>query len=652
MRKAPSFLPFLFAAILLPGAAAKTRPFGVKDFLGLPILASPSLSPDGSRAAYLEVRRDLKKDTYHRRLHLVDLSTGKDRLLTRDGHDDWGAFWSRDGKVLYFFSNRGGKTALYANRFDGADPRKVAGPRKGGIASPAFSPDGKLLAFLAPPKGKKGWGKDPQVRTTLEDRSTWPQLWVLDLSTGKEKPLTNGKVFVYDFDWAPDGKRLAFTADPKGSSGVTEDHFLALVDLSGKVEILSDLPAHHANPRFSPDGKRLSFTRDRHVKWGHYVNVQDLFVLNLRTRRFNQLTASAPFDLESGRGWTAWSPDGRWIRFLAGRKARIRLYEIPASGGKARVIGEVPGSILQVSLDDSGKRAVFTASDFSHPSDLFVSSLAEWAPKRLTKVRETVAPFGFHDPIPLSWKSPDGLAVEGFLFLPPGLTEGKKAPMVVEIHGGPAACWLNAFTYRYLWHVFASNGWATLIPNVRGSTTYGEKFLRANLADFGGGDFQDMMSGVEAALATGSIDKDRLAISGYSYGGFMVNMTVTKTAVFKAAVGIAGGFNFLSCFCQGNPVLPEVYYDPLGSPAKMNKTFQDSPIANVFKVRTPLLLMHGTADQAVNHMQSIEYFNALQELGKPSKLVLYPGEGHGINKPSHMVHYMTTEIDWIRKWIE
>ncbi len=652
MRKALFLSPILLAAILPAGAPARTRPFRVKDFLRLPILASPALSPGGTRLVYLEVRRDLEKDTYHRILHLVDLATARDTRLTRNGHDDWGAFWSRDGKILYFFSNRGGKTALYANHFDGTDPRKVAGPRKGGIASPAFSPGGKYLAFLAPPKGKKGYGKDPQVRTTLEDPSTWPQLWILDTTTGKERPLTKGNFFVYDFDWAPDGKKLAFTADPKGSSGVTEDHFLALVDLSGKVEILSDLPAHHGNPRFSPDGKRLSFTRDRHVKWGHYVNVQDLFVLDLESRRFNQLTAGAPFDLESGRGWTAWSPGGRWIWFLAGRKARIRLYRIPSSGGKARVAGEVPGSILQVSLDSAGKRAAFTASDFTHPSDVFVSSLEKWAPRRLTKAREAAAPFGFHAPFPLAWKAPDGLSVEGFLFLPPGLAEGKKVPMVVEIHGGPAACWLNAFSYRYLWHVFASKGWATLLPNVRGSTTYGEKFLRANLSDFGGGDFKDMMSGVEAALATGSIDKDRLAISGYSYGGFMVNMAVTKTAVFKAAVGIAGGFNFLSCFCQGNPVLPEVYYDPLGSPAKMRKAFEDSPIARVFDVRTPLLLMHGTADQAVNHWQSIEYFNALQELGKPSKLVLYPGEGHGINKPSHMVHYMTTEIDWIQKWIK
>jgi len=651
MRKA-LLLPLLGAVLSLCGTAAPARPFKVKDFLRLPILASPALSPSGDRAVYLEVRRDLKKNTYHRRLHLVWTATGKDVLLTRNGHDDWGAFWSGDGSTLYFFSNRGGKTALYANHFDGTDPAKVAGPRKGGISSPRFSPDERYLAFLAPPKGVKGYGKDPQVRTTLEDRSTWPQLWILDRKTGKEKNLTGGKVYVYDFDWAPDGKKLAFTADPKGSSGVTEDHYLALVDLSGKVEILSDLPAHHANPRFSPDGKRLSFTRDRHVKWGHYVNVQDLFVLDLETRRFHQLTATAPFDLESGRGWTAWSPDGRWIWFLAGRKAKVRLYKIPAAGGKARIAGETAGSILQVSLDAAARTALFTSSDFSHPSDLFLSPLGKWAPRRLTKAREAAAPFGLQDPVHLAWKSPDGLEVEGFLFLPPNLPEGKKVPMVVEIHGGPAACWLRAFSYRYLWHVFASKGWATLIPNVRGSTTYGEKFLRANLADFGGGDFKDMLSGVEAALATGSIDKDKLAISGYSYGGFMVNMTVTKTAVFRAAVAIAGGFNFLSCFCQTNPVLPEVYYDPLGSPAKMKKAFQDSPIASVWKVRTPLLLMHGTADQAVHYMQSVEYFHALQELGKESKLVLYPGEGHGINKPSHMVHYMTTEIDWIEKWIK
>ena len=653
-------LPALLLALLAAATTGRPLPaqekeqeggFTVEKFLAIPMTGRLALSPQGDRIAFYRVERDLEKDTYNRILFLARPEQKRVTRLTGKGHSDWNPFWSKDGSTLYFFSNRGGKTALYANRFDGTDPRRIVGPRKEGLGKPTFSPDGRRLAFLAPPAKAKGFGRDPEVRTTLEDRSRWPQLWIKEIDSGRERQLTDGSTHVYDFDWSPDATRLAFTADRRGSSAVTEDHYLAMIDLKGKVKVLADQAAQHSRPCFSPTGDRLAFLRDRRIERGYYVNVTDLFVMDLDTGKVLQLTADAPYDLGGG-GWTRWHPDGESLWFLAARRAQRRLYRIPAVGGKARQVSKGKASVVTIDLDEKCTKAAFTMSDFAHPADLFTTSLKEWQPRRWTKVRDSVAAYGLTGPSTMIWSSPDGIEVEGFLFLPPAMPKGAKVPLVVEIHGGPAGCWYNMFSHRYLWHLFAARGWATFLPNIRGSISYGEEFLRGNLNDFGGNDFKDVVAGVETVLDLGSIDKEKLAISGYSYGGFMVNMAITKTDMFKAAVSIAGGFNFLSCFAQTNPVLPEVYYNPLGSPKNLVKAFGDSPVASIHRVETPLLLMHGKRDEAVHYMQSLEFYNMLKLLEKPAKLILYPGEGHGINRPSHMVHYMKAEIDWLTRHLE
>ncbi len=253
MKYSRSALVFFLPLCLADSGLSQGKKLGVEDFLKIPILSSPRFSPDGKRIVYQRIRRDLKKNVYKRTIHLVLLEEKKDIRLTGGNWNDWGAFFSRDGKKLYFLSDRGGKVALYSNLFDGSDPKAVF-RRKGGFSNLKFSPDRKYAAFLAGPKGKRSRGRDPEVWRDLEDKSRWPRLWIRDMKTGKERMLTRDDVYVYDFDWSPDGKRIAFTADPKGSSEVTEDHFLGLVDLEGNVEMLSDLPAHHAMPKFSPDG--------------------------------------------------------------------------------------------------------------------------------------------------------------------------------------------------------------------------------------------------------------------------------------------------------------------------------------------------------------------------------------------------------------
>ena len=229
------------AGLLLPAAAAGD-PFTVKDFVTLPMVGGEALSPDGNRLAYHRTVRDLKKDTYLRQVYLADLETGRILQLTREPGNSWGPMWTPDGKGLAFYSTRSGKPALWLTRLDGADPEKICDAP---VSAAKFSPDGKKIAFLAPPKKTKksqGFGKDPEVWTWVEDRAKWPQLWILDLATKKRTQLTGGKNYVYDFAWRPDGKALAYTFDPLGSEGVSEDHHLGLIDLEGKTRLLEAEP--------------------------------------------------------------------------------------------------------------------------------------------------------------------------------------------------------------------------------------------------------------------------------------------------------------------------------------------------------------------------------------------------------------------------
>jgi dipeptidyl aminopeptidase/acylaminoacyl peptidase len=648
-------------ALLLAGLAARAQErFSVKDYLSLPRVSQGAISPDAKRLAWTRTVRDLKADKFLRQVHLADLSTGESRPLTREPGNAWGPIWVPGGEGLAFYSTRGRKTELWLNRLDGADPeRLVASPVSGAL----FSPDGSRIAFLAPPKTdpkRPGFGKDPEIRTSIEDPTEWPQLWVYERANGKRRQLTDGSAYVYDFDWHPDGRRLAFTFDPRGSEDLTEDHSLGLIDLEGKVVVLGEGPVKHVGPSFSPDGRRLAYYRDRSERFDVYLTVKDIWVRDLegegRPLNLTREWGGTPSGrLASGAdGPLHWSPDGTHLWFVGAERANLNAYRVRADGrGKVEAVTRVDGEIGDLSFDRAFSTMAFGWTDFARPGDLFVTPAGTEAfrPRQITHVRDEVAKHGLRMPERLVWKSADGTEVEGFLFLPRGRTEGTPVPVIFDAHGGPASRWGNAFSYRYMWHVLADHGFGSLLVNPRGSTGYGEAFQQGNFQGFGQGDFQDLMAGVDRLIADGVTAEDRIGMTGYSYGGYLTNLAISHTTRFKAAVSIAGGFNFVSAMAQSNSILPRAYYRPLESLEAMQRLFAHSPVARVMRITTPTLIVHGKDDTAVHPMQGVEMFNCLQLLGVPSKLILYPGEGHGINRPSHHRHYLEQSIDWFQQYL-
>lgn len=658
----PALLVAALIALFALSAPAQER-FTIDDFVTLPMVGNGKLSPDGQKIAWHRITRDLKKNTYLRQIWLADLKSGETRQLTREPGQSWGPMWAPRGKGLVFFSTRGGKLGLFLSRLDGTDPEQLM---KSPVSHPIFSPDGRKIAFLAAPKKdpkRPGFGKDPEVWTAIEDVTKWPQLWVYDRKTKKRKQLSDGTTYVYDFDWHPDGTRLAYTFDPKGSEGLSEDHHLGVIDLDGKSETIANGPVKYTAPRWSPDGSRLAYWRDRAEPLDVYLTVNDLWVADpdKQTAPTN-LTSDFPGS-PSGRFSSGadepprWSPDGKWIWFVGAERSNLNIYRVASAGsGKVEAVTNVKGEISRLSFDRAFRYVAFSWTDFTSPADLFVTETkpqtnGSFAPRQITHARKLVEKYGLKMPERLTWKSPDGTEVEGFLFLPRGATDGKPAPVMFDAHGGPAFRWGNAFSYRYMWHVFADHGIGSLIFNPRGSTAYGEKFLRGNFMGFGQGDFQDLMAAVDLLIKRGVTAPDRIGMTGYSYGGFMTNMVVSHTERFKAAVSIAGGFNFASGMGQSNSILPRAYYQPMESEENMRRMLEHSPVMRAMKVKTPTLILHGKADTAVHHMQAVEMFTSLQLAGCPSKLVLYPGEGHGINTPKHMRHYLETSVRWIQKYL-
>ncbi len=649
----------VLAVFLLPGICLGQKRFTVEDFVSLPLVAHGVLSPGGKKLAFQRMRRDLKKDAILNQVFLADLEKDKVIQITRAPGNSWAPMWTPDGKGLVFYSTRSGKPELWVTYLDGAEARKLC-PYP--VSSAKFSPDGKKLAFLAPPKKNpkvKGFGKDPEIRTWIEDKTKWPQLWVLDLESKKRTQLTNGESYIYQFDWRPDSKALAFTFDTKGSEGLSEDHHLGIIDLNGRVKVIGKGNFKYSYPKWSPDGSLLAVFRDRTEEFDVYLNVKDIFVLDPGSGRIiRNLTKSWHGNptgmLSSPREEMHFSPDGKWIYFSGAEKATLNLYrvKVDGSGGVEPVTG-VGGEIRSFSFDREFNKVSFLWSDFAHPGDIFVMDLdsGEFKPKKITSIREMVKPYGFRSPKRITWKSFDGLEIEGFLFLPRDFEKKKPLPVIFHAHGGPAFRWGNSYSYRYMYHVWTSCGFGMLIFNPRGSTGYGQEFQRGNYKGLGQGDFKDLMAGVDYLIEKGITSPERIGMTGYSYGGYLTNLAISHTTRFKAAVSIAGAFNFPSAMAQTNSILPRAYYRPLESEENMLLMFRHSPVARAMKIKTPTLLIHGKKDTAVHYMQAVEMFTCLKLVGTPSKLILYPGEGHGINRPSHMKHYLEQSLAWFRKYL-
>lgn len=643
--------------------AADAPEFTLEEFLAVPVLLAPSVSPDGRLVAWRQTHRVLADDKSETRLYLGDVKSGKVRQLSFTDAGTGGVAWRPDGS-LSFQRQDGDATQVWINPLDGSEPRPVTAV-EGGVSAYWWSPDGQYLIVLADPapaaedttlteeeKDRQDW----QVYDRIEHPDEYQQLWLVaatDVDPDFEaRQLTFAPMHPYEAAWSPEGKTLAVTYNARFSSLIDEEQQIGLLDVAtGEMKTITGPERHSSLASFSPDGSQLTYFTDRDEEYRAYLNLKDVVVRDLASGKVRVLTGDVDYTL-GGSGSTPgaapqWGPKGRYVYVSGAHGTDLDLYRIDVREGGVKQMTDLEGSLFGLSV--GGDRYAYLETALDKPGTLFVGKLGSRA-HAMTSVNDAVAAYDLVAPRKLTLPGYDGVMVDGFLFLPPGASETDKLPAVIEMHGGPYYRYGNAWTTRYPWQVLARNGFAVFILNPRGGTGYGAEFQRGVYRNFGTNDFKDIMAAVDALVERGTVDPDRLGFTGYSYGGLMTDVVVSRTDRFKAAVSIAGIWNFTSAMGQNNS---QLFIDSYDHPwnKDLQLMWEHSPASRAGQIVTPTLVMHGLADEPVDPRQSIEMFHYLQLNGVDSQLVLYPDEGHGINRPSHMIDYESRELAWFRHYL-
>jgi dipeptidyl aminopeptidase/acylaminoacyl peptidase len=626
--------------------------------------SNPKISPDGKRFVYEVQTTNWEENAFERNLWIGDIATGESHALTTAKKSSTNAAWSPDGKWIAFLSDRpaqiagtpDGKQQLYLISPDGGEAQQLAKVEKD-VNAFEWAPNSKRITFSMSdpdPKPLKDRKEKYGEYSIVHSDYQMTHLWIIEISpsaTPAEEPkrLTEGDKFsVGNFSWSPDGTRIAFSAqkDPDLISSETADLYVATV-ADGTVKKIVSTPGPDTNPKWSPDGKKIAFETAAGSRYFFYANSK-IAVVAADGGAPQILTET--FDEDPGL--VAWGPDG--IYFAATQKTASHLFRLnPATGSVEKLSAPENMVASSFSFSRDYKQVVYRAAPENQFGEIYTSSVAQWQGKKLTAMGDQLKGFTLAHREVISWKSTDGAAIEGVLYTPPKMEAGKKYPLLVVIHGGPTGVdqpVVNADRY-YPIERFVAKGALVLRPNYRGSAGYGEKFRALNVRNLGVGDYADVISGVDALIAKGSVDKDRVGAMGWSQGGYISAYITTSSDRFKA-VSVGAGISDWMTYYVNTDITPftrqYLHATPWDDPEIYWKT---SPISNIAKARTPTLIQHGENDRRVPIPNAYELRQALEDRGVPVKMVVYKGFGHGITKPKQQRAVMEENEKWFAQYI-
>jgi dipeptidyl aminopeptidase/acylaminoacyl peptidase len=631
-------------------AASPSEP-SVDQMLALRRAASPAVSPDGRYVAYTVRDTDMVGNAYVTQLWLADVAARTSRPLTFGSKSNSAPAWSSDGGKLAFVSERTDKRQVWWLDMRGGEPEKLTSAEEG-VTAFAWSPAGDAIAYTAP-EGRDDARKERDKRFGELERDTdhgSANLWLHALGGARGKRLTSGSWAVGDFSWSPDGTRIAFDHQSNDALAADSTKDISLLDVAtGHLTPLVSWRGPDTHPVWSPDGVRIAFETAVENHGWYYANGMIGTVPaaggapTVLTREFDE-DASLVAWTSAGLWFSANSRLGAYL-YLLDPTTRVATRQLPAEGWA--------GAGWNLTRD--GGNITYVAGDFAHYPEVFIAR-AGAAGSALTTLGRQLDGWLLGTSEPVVWRSKDGTQIAGVLRKPAGWKAGKPSPLLIVIHGGPTGVSRPtrfAATYVYPIEHWLAKGALVLEPNYRGSAGYGAAFRALNVRNLGVGDAWDVVSAIDALARAGLVDSTRVGVMGWSQGGYISAFLATHESRRFRAISVGAGISDWMTYYANTDITPftpqYLKATPWDDPAIYATT---SPITTVHGgAGTPVLIQHGGADQRVPTPNARELYRALVDEGVETRLTVFPGFGHSLNKPKAIRAAMEENRDWFDRLV-
>jgi dipeptidyl aminopeptidase/acylaminoacyl peptidase len=647
------------AVLALAGSLVATLPARaqavptIDQLISLKRAGSLAMSPDGRQVAYTVREANWDENAYETEVWLADVASGTVRQMTNGRKSSDAPAWSPDGRWLAFGSDRTDKRQIYLIDPRGGEAQALTSTEDG-VGQFAWSPDSRQIAFLMTdprPAGLKERDKKYGEFEVVDQDHQMTHLWLVDITTKKLRRLTEGSFTVGGFAWSPDATRIAFDhrIDSDPANGDTANISVVTV-ADGKVQPLVTQEGADSGPVWSPDGTRIAFQTAMGDKSAYSYSNGLIAIIAASGGTIEPV--SKAFD--ESPNLLAWSPRG--LLFSASFRTWSYLYALDPASRKVTKFAPTSawnGSGFSFSKDWTS--VAFVASDPKSYPELYAAPLDTMQPKRLTTLGEQVAawPKSTHEVV--TWRSQDGTMIEGVLHKPADFQAGRRYPLLVMIHGGPTGVSRPApytSTSTYPIDIWLAKGAIVLEPNYRGSAGYGEKFRMLNIRNLGIGDAWDVISGIDALVAQGLADNDRVGVMGWSQGGYISAFLTTHDSARFKAVSVGAGISDWMTYYVSTDIHPftrqYLKATPWDDPGIYAKT---SPITYIKQATAPTLIQHGGNDPRVPLPDAYELYQGLRDQHVPVKLVVYKGFGHGLTKPKANRAAMEHNLDWFGRYV-
>jgi dipeptidyl aminopeptidase/acylaminoacyl peptidase len=653
----------------------------VDDLPAIQVAADPQVSPDGSLIAFTVLHSHEQTNSTSSAIWLVSSRDGKmqsPRQVTGAGyekHHDYSPRWSPDGQFLAFLSDRSDSIQVYLLPLEGGEARQLSSLSQG-VTQYSWRPDGK--AILAHSAWKPIDDHDEPdtsaisvVYTRLDEQwdglgykqERHQQLWLITLD-GTATRLTSEPVDLVQSSWSPDGSEIAFCANRRLDPDLSVSMAIWVLTLStGQMRCLTSDEGLAQMPAWSPDGQTIAY----------YYSVDQTEASNVSPWVANAHDQSAPRPATSSAlnltcleliidelhssflGCPQWFPDSQSLLVTVQERGQVHLYRLDIEHDQTVKLTSGNGCYINPQVSKDGQTIAMIRTDWFTPGDIWSMDNKGENRHKLTGVNDTLLRSRqLARPKRITWQGADGLEIEGWLYLPP-LAQGTKAPLILEVHGGPTLAWGDSYVHEF--QVLVGKGYAVLAANPRGSVGYGEEFCKKILHDWGGNDYHDLMAGIDHVLATEPVDETRLGIGGISYGGYMTNWAITQTNRFKAAVSRNGISSLLTSAILTDQT---IWFDLAmgGDGPEDGEAFQRSRSALTFvdRITTPLLLLHAANDLRCPFSESYQLFVMLRKRKHTVELVSYPGVSHLMDfadcgTPEQRLDRLRRTLEWFERYV-